>query len=108
MTPTTPKPYYSGDPALQDIRIDPTPPKSDGPAPIRMIARLPSEECGCPEELWQIDGLYLLFHFEEDGSSDAFIFAGDWEAETNLEARSLNDLRSKSFQWFADVMDGCA
>lgn len=76
-----------------------------GTTPIYILARVPSDECGCPEELWRIDGLDLLFHFEEDGQSEAFIFAGDWEMETTLQARSLDDLRAKAFQWFADIMD---
>lgn len=76
-----------------------------GTAPISILARTPSDECGCPEELWRIDGIELLFHFEEDGKSEAFIFAGDWEMETTLQARSLDDLRAKAFQWFADIMD---
>ncbi len=76
-----------------------------GDTPISILARVPSDECGCPEELWRIDGLDLLFHFEEDGQSEAFIFAGDWEKETTLQARSLDDLRAKAFQWFADIMD---
>ena len=76
-----------------------------GAEPISILARVPSDECGCPEELWRIDGLDLLFHFEEDGQSEAFIFAGDWEMETTLQARSLDDLRAKAFQWFADIMD---
>ncbi|MFV1719067.1 MULTISPECIES: hypothetical protein, partial [unclassified Phaeobacter] len=70
-----------------------------GAEPISILARVPSDECGCPEELWRIDGLDLLFHFEEDGQSEAFIFAGDWEMETTLLARSLDDLRAKAFQW---------
>ncbi|WP_371398883.1 hypothetical protein [Marinovum algicola] len=93
-----------GQEALSQLRVN-SPPEPKGTAPISMLGRLPSEECGCPEELWRLDGIDLLFHFEEDGQSEAFIFAGDWELETTLQARSLDDLRAKSFQWFADVMD---
>lgn len=91
--------------AINELRLNGTV-KPTGTAPISMLARVPSEECGCPEELWRMDGIELLFHFEEDGSSEAFIFAGDWEQETSIEARSLDDLRAKSFQWLADIMDG--
>lgn len=76
-----------------------------GKAPVELLARTPSDDCGCPEEPWRVDGLLLLFHFEADGSSEAFIFAGDWETETILNAVSLDDLRAKAFQWFADLMD---
>lgn len=76
---------------------------TDRTAPIELLARVPSEECGCPEELWRIDGLLILMHFEADGSSELFLDAGDWELETRIDAASLADLRAKAFQWFADV-----
>lgn len=101
----TGKHYYSGDSDLPLISVGPSPTPTGGEPPIKLIARLPSEECGCPEETWRIDGLILLFHFEDDGSSEAFLYGGDWELETTIEARSLNDLRAKSFQWLADFLD---
>lgn len=77
--------------------------------PIRMLARLPSEECGCPEELWHIEGVILLIHMEDEGKqSDMFLFAGDWEKEISVDAENLNELRAKGFQWFSDVMAGKA
>lgn len=74
-----------------------------GRAPIELLARVPSDECGCPEELWRIDGIDLLFHFEADGTSEAFLFLGDDELETALIASTLDDLRAKAFGWFAAV-----
>lgn len=94
-----------GEEELTSIRVNAAPSATGGSAPIEMLARVPSDECGCPEELWLIDGLTLLFHFEEDGSSEAFIQAGDWELETAIEARSLDDLRAKAFQWYSDTID---
>lgn len=89
---------------LAELRVSAAP-KLTGKTPVELLARVPSEECGCPEELWRIDGLDLLFHFEADGTSEAFIFAGEFELQTTLKARSLDDLRAKAFQWFADLMD---
>lgn len=77
---------------------------SDKP-PIQMLAQLPSEECGCPEEVWRVDGMILLFHFEDDGPCHAFIDAGDWEMETQISARSLDHLRALSFGWMADIIN---
>ncbi|WP_157960089.1 hypothetical protein [Albibacillus kandeliae] len=94
----------AGAEALAELRVGHVPAPT-GDAPITLLARVPSDECGCPEELWRIEGFDLLFHFEADGRSEVFIFAGDWEQETTLEARSLDDLRAKAFQWFADIMD---
>lgn len=89
---------------IASMRVGNAPEVTDCPAPIELLARVPSDECGCPEELWRIEGIDLLFHFEDDGTSDAFIFAGDFELETALQATTLDDLRAKAFQWFADVM----
>lgn len=75
-----------------------------GLAPIEMLARVPSDECGCPEELWRIDGFDLLFHFEADGTSEAFLFTGDDELQTTLLAATLDDLRAKAFGWYAAIM----
>ena len=93
-----------GEQELLALRIDAAPKATGDSAPIEMLARVPSEECGCPEELWRIDGILLLLHLEEDGDSDAFIFAGDWDAETTIKAHDLDDLRAKSFQWLADTI----
>lgn len=101
------QPYVSAEGAeeMNGFRVAGNLKPTGGKAPAELLARVPSDECGCPEELWRVDGLLLLFHFEADGSSEAFIYAGDWETETTLNAVSLDDLRAKAFQWFADLMD---
>ena len=90
---------------LAALRIGGAPAETPGDAPIQLLARVPSEECGCPEELWSFDGVLLLFHLEEDSNSDAFIFAGDWDMETTLKAKNLDDLRAKAFQWYSDIIN---
>jgi|GEM_PF-5385807 len=35
--------------ALKTLRIGSAPTETTNPAPIRLLARVPSEECGCPE-----------------------------------------------------------
>lgn len=106
MTAFVGKHFISGEGAaeLATLRVGAAPDQTGGEAPVRMMARVPSDECGCPEELWIIDGITLLFHLEEDADSDAFIFTGEFEAETSIKARDLDDLRAKAFQWFADKM----
>lgn len=94
-----------GNDEFRDLRVDHAPEVTGERAPIRMLGRVPSEECGCPEELWSYEGLILLFHFEEDGSSDAFLFAGDWEMGAHFEARTLDHLRAAAFSWVADVLN---
>ncbi len=90
---------------LANLRVNASIKPTADPAPIEMLARVPSDECGCPEELWRVDGILLLFHLEEDGDSDAFLFSGDWEDETTIKARNLDDLRAKAFQWFAEKLN---
>ncbi len=101
------KPYVSieGAAEMNNLRVYGNLQPTGGKAPVELLARIPSDECDCPEELWRVDGLLLLFHFEADGSSEAFIYAGDWETETILNAVSLDDLRAKAFQWSADLVD---
>lgn len=89
--------------ALQTLRVQSSV-APVGRAPIELLARVPSDECGCPEELWRIDGIDLLFHFEADGTSEAFLFTGDDELNTQLIASTLDDLRAKAFAWFAAVI----
>lgn len=106
MTAFTGKHFYDGSRDLPSLRVGdkPLPKVTPGPPPVRLHARVPSDECGCPEELWTVDGLQLLFHFEDDGPCDAFIFAGDWEMETTIEAETLDELRALSFLWLAQIL----
>ncbi|WP_321832282.1 hypothetical protein [Thalassovita sp.] len=90
---------------LESIRVSFTENTTPGAPPVALLARLPSDDCGCPEELWRIDGLLLLIHFEADREGEAVLYAGDWEQETSIEARSLDDLRAKAIQWHADIVD---
>lgn len=98
-------PYFDGDSFVSTVRVSPPPPITHGPAPILMIARQPSEECGCPEEWWRIDGLEYIIHMERDGTGDILIFAGDWEQEHNVKARGLDHLRALMFSKHADIME---
>lgn len=88
---------------LAELRVNSAPLPPVGRAPVQLLACVPSEECGCPEELWRIDGLDCLIHFEADGSSEAFIFAGDWEDERGFQARDMAELRAHLFAWVAEL-----
>ena len=89
---------------LRDIRFAnehylPTP----GTPPIELLARVPSEECGCPEELWRIDGLIVLIHMEEGKTSEIHIYYGDDEQTHVVIAESLEQLRAKMFMIVANM-----
>lgn len=99
--------YYNGDKALEYSRVGGPLPAINEPhqCPIVLIARVPSEECGCPEEHWRIDGFEYVMHLEPDGKGgDLFLFAGDFELEKNVPATTLAGLRTALFAWHAELM----
>lgn len=88
---------------LASLRIGKAP-KPTGHAPIELLARVPSEECGCPEELWSIDGIIYLIHMEEAvGTGEIFTFAGDEETERTVSAITLDHLRAAMFRQHAEL-----
>ena len=97
------KTYISDRADLSCIRVGEVPPATGGVAPIELLARLPSDDCGCPEEHWRIDGFDYLIHLEEDGTGDMMIFAGDFEADCNVATTSMDDLRSQMFAWHSEM-----
>lgn len=95
----------SGAEELAGLRVGPAPKPTGGPCPIQLLAALPSEDCGCPEELWQMDGIMYLIHMEEnDSTGEIFTFAGDFETETLVQCDTIEDLRAEMFQAHADLM----
>lgn len=88
---------------LADLRISSDLPEPVGEPSVQQLARVPSDECGCPEEPWRVEGMVVLMHFEADGSSEAFLFAGDFEIERVFQARDMADLRAHVFRWIADL-----
>lgn len=85
---------------LWDLRIgSKSVPAVQGSSPVELLAHVPSEECGCPEEIWQIDGVIVLIHFEDDGTSEMFVFYGDGEFEASFrDCENMNALRAKMFE----------
>lgn len=56
-------------------------------------------DCGCPEEDWLVNGLDLTVHFEANGDVDAFLDAGDWEADATFQASNQDEGRAAVFAW---------
>ena len=69
----------------------------------QQLAALPSEECGCPEEIWVASGIIVLIHFEEDGTAEAHFDGGDWTHEMNLGGVDMPALRDIALRWIANV-----
>lgn len=93
---------------LATLRVGPAPAETpDTRAPIELLARVPSEECGCPEELWRVDGLIYLIHMElEAGTGEIFGFWGDEYPEWIVQANSIDELRAEMFEHHAAAVSG--
>ena len=102
------KPYISPEGAVElaSLRVGPVPPATEGGPPVALLARLPSDVCGCPEELWRVDGIIYLIHMEEDGSSEILIYTGEEEHERASTATTLCTLRAEMFALHATMGEG--
>lgn len=71
-----------------------------------MIASLPSEDCGCPEEVWSIHGIIYVIHFESDGSGELTSFEGEDDAQQTPydDVQDMNHLRVKMFEYHAALI----
>jgi hypothetical protein len=101
-------PYISTDGAdeLAAFRGGPKPAPTKGPAPIELLAQVPSDECGCPEEIWRVDGVLYLIHMETEASTgEIFAFFGDAEEEHLVKASTLAELRAEMFEIHAQLPD---
>lgn len=82
-------------------------PTTDRTPPIELLARLASEECGCPEEVWLYHGWVITIHLEDHGPSEIHITDGEAEDQLSLEAGGLSDLRVKMFEIMAEKERNC-
>jgi hypothetical protein len=100
------QPYLSPEGAadLQSIRVGAIPSPTEGSAPVALLARLPSEDCGCPEELWRVDGMIYLIHLEADGDSEVHVFSGDLDYSFKSKATTLDALRAHMFTYHASLI----
>lgn len=64
-----------------------------------LLSQHPSEDCGCPEEEWEMNGLFVIIHLEADGKGHAFIDCGDWEDEKLFDVETMPALREAARQW---------
>lgn len=59
-----------------------------------------SEDCGCPEEHYLINGVDLEIHFDKTGEVDAFMDGGDWgEAFKTVRGASPDVARIEVLAW---------
>lgn len=61
-----------------------------------LVEQRPSEDCGCPEEVWIMSNLEVTLHLEDDGTGHILIDAGDWDHDWETEHNGMADLRQKA------------
>lgn len=66
---------------------------------VDLLEQRPSEECGCPEEVWLMGGLEVTIHLEDDGTGHIIADAGDWDADVEVECKGMEELRCKAAAW---------
>ncbi len=92
--------------------------RSEGPAipdmaigrHVRLIAGA-NQECGCPEEEWQLEnGAPLLIHFEADGTAEVVLsFFEDQDLGTTLhDIPDMAALREAAIDWAMRAIAGQA
>jgi hypothetical protein len=64
-----------------------------------LISKGFSDECGCPEEMWNISGVDALIHLEPDGTGEIFLDTGGWQDERKVDCNGMCDLRQKAAAW---------
>ena len=91
---------------LELIRVGKVPPVAEKRAPVELLAALPSEDCGCPEELWMMDGIIYLIHFEQDSRGEITSFHGEYEGEQfERDARTFGELRAALFHAHQEIIE---
>lgn len=89
---------------LESIHVGFRAEATGGAAPVELLARVPSDECGCPEELWHVDGLIYLIHLEPDGTGELLAWLGDDELEESFTVSGIDDLRARMFARHAEIV----
>ena len=64
-----------------------------------LIAKGVSDECGCPEETWNINGIDVLIHLEPDGRGEIFLDAGGWQNEKIVDCCGIDHLLQQASAW---------
>lgn len=65
----------------------------------QLLTQRPSEDCGCPEEEWIMNSLFIIIHLEDDGTGHVFMDCGDWDSDQFFEVDNMSDLRIKAEEW---------
>ncbi len=68
--------------------------------PPKLLSREHDDDCGCPEEYWEVFGLNIHMHLNTGKPSNAHADGGDWgEAEIEVTASSHDLARAAILGW---------
>ena len=62
-----------------------------------------SDECGCPEEDWDINGVFTTLHLEPNGGGHIFLYVGDWDDEKLVPCTTIEELRRRAIEWVSTL-----
>jgi hypothetical protein len=63
-----------------------------------------SEDCGCPEQDWVINGIYTTIHLEEDGGGHILLTDDGGDGPEKLTpCDGIGDLLEKAKDWIATL-----
>lgn len=69
-----------------------------------LLCQRSSDECGCPEEEWNIGMLHVTIHLEPLKGGHIFLDGGDWgEDEKLVDCDGIEDLRAKAVEWVQSI-----
>lgn len=68
-----------------------------------MLEARPSEDCGCPEELWLMANIEVTIHLEADGTGHILLDAGDWEHDWETTHNGMSDLRQQAADFIMNL-----
>ena len=63
-----------------------------------IVSRGPSDDCGCPEELLDINGWGVVCHFEADGTGEVHFFLEDGTIEKTYNVKTMEELRHAAIE----------
>lgn len=69
------------------------------PFHCELLEERPSEDCGCPEELWVMGSLEVTIHLEDNGEGHVIADAGDWDGDLFVTCSGMADLRKQAADW---------
>ena len=74
---------------------------------LELVERRASDECGCPEEEWIINGATLIVHMDLDGNAAAFLDWGDNDDSCDIvDVKDIGAAFGRAVAWAVPYVTG--